>query len=294
MANNPCRAGAGKRAPKPAASFDLSYVNAVPVLLRDAEELRLYLVGCGGTGSWLAPDIARLAVEYRARWRHIRVTFVDPDTVEPVNIPRQNFCQAEVGAGKAETLAARYGAAWGLEIAAVAKRFQPSLVDAPWRAAAIIIGCVDNAAARKSIASVMDRNSPTPSVWWLDCGNTVQSGQVLLGSAPTLRELTGAFVVPTFCSALPSPALQHPELLKPLPEELKGARMSCAEIAAANRQALTVNKQVAAHAAAMLSQFLAGELRYFALYFDQASGTARSRYITPDNVQAIVRKPNNA
>jgi PRTRC genetic system ThiF family protein len=237
---------------------------------------------------WLAPDIARLAVEFRVRWRHIRVTFVDPDTVEPVNIPRQNFCQAEVGASKAETLAARYGSAWGLEIAAVTKPFHASMVDAPWRAAAIVIGGVDNAAARKSIASAMDRNSPTPSVWWLDAGNAVQSSQVLLGSAPTLRELTGAFAVPAFCSALPSPALQHSELLKPLPEELKGARMSC-EVAAANRQALTVNKQVAAHAAAMLSQFLAGELRYFTLYFDQASGTARSRYITPENVKPSPR-----
>jgi hypothetical protein len=53
----------------------------------------------------------------------------------------------------------------------------------------------------------------------------------------------------------------------------------------ANYQALTVNKQVAAHAAAMLLQFITGELRYYALYFDQASGTARSRYITPENVK---------
>jgi len=291
MAHNYRRADTGKRTPKADSRLDLSYVNAVPVLLRDAEELRLYLVGNGGSGSWLAPDVARLAVEFRARWRHIRVTFVDPDTVEPVNIPRQNFCQAEVGASKAEALAARYGAAWGLEIAAVQKPFHASMVDAPWRAAAIVLGCVDNAAARKSIASVMDRNSPTPSIWWMDAGNAIQSGQVLLGSAPTARELSGAFAVPTFCSALPSPALQHPELLKPLPEELQSARMSCAEIAAANRQALTVNKQVAAHAAAMLSQFLAGELRYFALYFDQASGTARSKYITPENVLACLDKP---
>jgi len=42
----------------------------------------------------------------------------------------------------------------------------------------------------------------------------------------------------------------------------------------------------------MLSQFLAGELRYFALYFDQASGTARSRYITPENIEAAVRIPS--
>ncbi len=279
-----------RRKPAPAAPLDLSYVNAVPVLLRDAEELKICLAGCGGTGSWLAPDLARLAIEFRTRWRRISITFVDPDTVEPVNIPRQNFCQAEIGASKAEALAARYGSAWGLEIAAIRGRFQPGLLDVPWRSAAIIVACVDNAAARKSIASVLDRNNTTPSIWWLDSGNAVRNGQVLLGSAPTRRALEGAFAVPTFCAALPSPTLQHPELLNPMPEELKGMRMSCAEMAAANRQALTVNKQAAAHAAAMLSQFLAGELRYFALYFDQGSGTARSRYITPENVNAAVRK----
>ena len=53
---------------------------------------------------------------------------------------------------------------------------------------------------------------------------------------------------------------------------------------AANFQALTVNKQVAAHAAAMLRLFLTHELRYYALYFDQASGTARAKYITPENI----------
>jgi hypothetical protein len=65
---------------------------------------------------------------------------------------------------------------------------------------------------------------------------------------------------------------------------VKGKRLSCAQIAAANFQALTVNKQVAAHAAAMLLQFITGELRYYALYFDQASGTAHARYITPENI----------
>ena len=54
--------------------------------------------------------------------------------------------------------------------------------------------------------------------------------------------------------------------------------------AAADLQALTVNKQVAAHAAAMLRLLLTRELRYYALYFDQASGTAHARYITPENI----------
>ena len=42
-----------------------------------------------------------------------------------------------------------------------------------------------------------------------------------------------------------------------------------------------MNKQVAAHAAAMLRLFLTHELHYYALYFDQASGTAHTKYIVP-------------
>ena len=54
--------------------------------------------------------------------------FVDPDFVERKNIPRQNFCDAEVGYPKAQTLAARYGLAWGVEIRAVNGRFSADMV----------------------------------------------------------------------------------------------------------------------------------------------------------------------
>ena len=159
-----------KRRAKPAPSLDLSYVSAAPVLLRNADQLNLYLVGCGGSGSWLAPDVARLAVEFRSHWKTVDVTFIDPDIVEPVNIPRQNFCQAEIRRRKAETLAARYGSAWGIEIAAVADRFQPGLVERDWQGVSVILGAVDNAAARRSIADTLERNDGYRlSVWWLDC-----------------------------------------------------------------------------------------------------------------------------
>jgi PRTRC genetic system ThiF family protein len=163
--------------------LDLSYMNAVPVLLRKADELHVYLVGCGGTGSWLAPDIARLAVEFRHQWKHVHVTFIDHDSVERANIPRQNFCHAELNANKAEALAARYGPAWGIEIAAIPQRLEPTMIADSWRGDSIIIGCVDNAAAHKTIAETLKRHSTAqPSTWWLDSGNHAQSGQVLLGS----------------------------------------------------------------------------------------------------------------
>jgi len=50
---------------------------------------------------------------------NVRLAFWDYDAVEEKNIFRQNFCEAEIGTNKAETLARRYGLAWGIEIIAV-------------------------------------------------------------------------------------------------------------------------------------------------------------------------------
>ncbi|PZU91204.1 MAG: thiamine biosynthesis protein ThiF, partial [Pseudanabaena sp.] len=64
--------------------------------------------------------------------------------------------------------------------------------------------------ARAEIAKVLDSGK---TIFWLDCGNHYDSGQVLLGSSAIVDNMKGAFHVPTFCTALPSPALQHPDLL---------------------------------------------------------------------------------
>ena len=48
----------------------------------------------------------------------VGVYFVDPDVVEHKNCYRQNFCEAEIGRNKAESMAFRYGLAWGIEISA--------------------------------------------------------------------------------------------------------------------------------------------------------------------------------
>lgn len=275
-----------------AAPIDLSYANSAALILRAVRHLHIALVGCGGNGSWLAPSIARIARVLREADadREVSVVFIDPDVVEETNVPRQNFCYAEIGRPKAATLAARYGTAWGLDISAVSRRFDPAMVRGAYNQLTLLIGCVDNAAARRSLADSLKHNSWSgdrlPSVWWLDCGNWRDSGQVLLGSAPTAEHLRGAFAsLPSKCTALPSPALQHPELLQPLPEESAGDRLSCADLGVANRQSLVINQRIAAEAADFLAHLLLSrDLRRFAAYIDLASGSARSRYITPDSV----------
>jgi PRTRC genetic system ThiF family protein len=282
-------------------TLDLTYAQAKPVIARTWTRLRLVLVGCGGTGSWLAPSIVRLAVELLNGGKAVEVTFIDPDRVETKNIPRQNFCGAELISNKAKALAVRYGMAWGLDIRAIPDRFEDHHLPPSYgydTTLNVVVGCVDNAAARKSIAAaVRQRNeglakaNHTPQTWWLDCGNASESGQVLLGAAPSVEELAGAFSPPSVCRTLPYPALQRPELLEALPEELTDTNLSCAEMAVLNAQSLMVNQAVAAVAADYLLRLLVtGDLRKFATYLDLAAGSARSLYTTPEAVAASCGK----
>jgi PRTRC genetic system ThiF family protein len=278
--------------------LDLSYARAATLLLPAHDRLRLVLVGCGGTGSWLAPSVARIARILRDQNRQVEVLFYDHDTVEPKNIPRQNFCEAELGRNKAVTLAARFSAAWGVEISAVPTKFTARALGAnQYGTLTIFLGCVDNAAARKEISVRLERNSLGFSGddlgfrWWLDCGNGESSGQVIVGSAVEPKGLAAAFTSSCkICKALPAPAIVAPDLLQARPEELLAEKLSCAEIQLANTQSLAVNQQVAAIATDYLLRLLGGSLKKFATYFDLESGSARSRYITVEEVASVIRK----
>lgn len=284
---------------------NLDFAYARPVVTRNWTELEVILVGCGGTGSWLAPSLARLArvILDAGAGKRVKLGFVDPDTVEAVNVPRQNFCAAEIGSNKARALALRYGGAWGVQIGAMPDRLDPSSVSLPvGETLQVLVGCVDNAEARLSIADLLklhngrassgDAPATTATIattWWLDCGNSRDCGQVLLGCASSAAELRAAFEPDTICRALPSPAVQRPELLVALPEERTEHNLSCAEQAAANAQSLMVNQNIAAIAADyMLRLLVVGDLKKFATYVDLPSGTCKSLYTTPEAVSASV------
>jgi PRTRC genetic system ThiF family protein len=256
--------------------IDLSYVNALRLLLPASETITLALVGCGGTGSWLAPTVARVArLLGEAQHKKVNLFFIDPDMVEPKNVYRQNFCDAEIGRNKADTLALRYGAAWGLDIRAIPERFSPKMQIG--NSLLILIGCVDNAAARREMAKAM---SGKARAWWLDCGNHRAAGQVLLGCGASRPE--NPFEFPGLCSWLPMPTIQHPELLEDAAEDGPDlAGMSCAEMALQDSQGLMVNQATAAQAGDYLVRMLiTQDLRKQATYLDLASGSVRSKYIT--------------
>ncbi len=278
--------------------IDLSYSRAASVLARisDREMVTIVLVGCGGTGSYMALHIGRIMKSLLDRGQPVNAIFIDPDYVEPKNVGRQLFCEAEVGLPKAQCLALRYGAAWGLDIEGRVARFDGKMLQQMSRGLCVMVGCVDTAAGRKEISKVLGRNTDrrtTPTYFWLDCGNHEDSGQVILGSASEAEDLKGCFQSSKICQALPSPALVSPELLKAKRiEKAAAAKMSCAELTAANLQSLNINAAIAVQAADMLTRLLVTrDLKRYQCAVNLASGSVKSYYVTPEEIAREIGRP---
>jgi PRTRC genetic system ThiF family protein len=264
----------------PVATAPLAMKTRYAVNVGEVRSVHLALAGCGGTGSFLALHLARLAWHLRETRRvEFYLTFVDPDVVESKNIGRQNFVPAEIGRPKAEALATRYARAFGLPILFYNQEFSRDSVQTPGfgrrdGSLYLVCGCVDNTAARASIAGLAKL---WPGLWWLDAGNHDDSGQVLIGNRHDLKEPE---ISPLgFCTGLPLPSVLHPELVA-RPKKKRGRRAaSCADDALAGAQSLMINQMVAAWAASYVHRLVMGNLDTFATYFDLHSGSARSEYI---------------
>ena len=131
---------------------DYSILHAKPIILPVYKQVEFYLVGCGVTGSWLAPSLCRLARTLNEQGKTTTLIFIDPDKVELKNVLRQNFCDAEIGLNKAQTLVLKYSLSWGVRIEALPALFAPETVVRDYyqreHKLKIIIGCVDNAFRR--------------------------------------------------------------------------------------------------------------------------------------------------
>ncbi len=261
-------------------------------LVRYAREATIVLVGCGGTGGFLAEAVCRLLLG-----RDAQLYLVDPDRVEPHNVARQCFDRADIGRFKAEVLAERLARRFGREVGYSVRPFDRELHaevfgDVHSRLS-LLVGCVDNAAARRALTATLEergRSHDHPSagqhVWWLDAGNGRNSGQVLLGNATRAEGLRGAFPPSArLCRALPAPSLQRPDLLEVPPEPRP--QPDCAEAVATGEQGPTINQVVAAIAASYVEKLLAGTCAWMATYFDLDDGTLRCVPADPRTVAAL-------
>jgi PRTRC genetic system ThiF family protein len=292
-------------------NLDLSFLNAKLVLPVDYKSIEFWLVGAGGTGSFMAMNLARLAFELKTLGKSANVVIVDPDCVEEGNIPRSNFCFAEVGMNKAETLAGRLARAWGIEVGFVKEGFRPALLQSKndeWSVQSsnsskltVLVGCVDNHLARQQMHEALkfygerSYDNAAPRVWWIDGGNGRDTGQVLIGNRLNEKEICESARKSPILSLLPAPSLQHPDLLQREGERKTRSKaqtddaISCAERIRLGEQSLNVNQRVAVEMNEMLSALLlTNSLKRFASYFDLEPGTSRSLYTTPEKIEQAI------
>lgn len=284
-------------------NIDLSFAQAAVVMPREYSSLRFVVVGAGGTGSFVIPAVARLMFELKQQQnKPVEMLIVDPDVVENGNIPRSNFCTAEVGSFKAQTLAKRMALAWGLEchyaneLFDTEKHLKAGASD--YRTLTVIIGCVDNHFARRDIHAALDAHrqyseSDAPSLWWIDGGNGRASGQVVLGSTTKRNKPEQHFTGTSICRSLPAPSLIHPDLLQAekWSRSEETSLLSCPDRIRLGEQSLNINQRVAIEMTEMLTEmFLTRSLKRFATYFDLDSGTCRSVYCTPEQIRVVTQK----
>ena len=250
-----------------------------------AKKINIKLVGCGGTGSWLAPHVARLSRLMIDTGKDVNIAFCDKDIVEEKNLYRQNFCPADVGRNKAEALAYRFSLTWGVQIKAEGD-FTGGYSSDP----TLYLGCVDNAHARRAISdSVSNRNTAN---WWIDCGNARTTGQVFFGGG--IQDNHVRKIAPEgFTTWVPLPDQQCPQLRdnEPVDLEQNSTNLSCAEMAMQSAQGLSINQMMATIAADYLKcLLLTHDLDRMATYVSLEAGTMTSVYTAPCNLRIKRRR----
>jgi len=244
--------------------------------------VNIIVVGAGGTGGYLIRDLARFI--YSVQQDHsdlkIELTIIDGDIVEEKNLIRQNFIKQDIGKYKAEVLAERYSAAFGIEISAVTEMLTD--INAKNRIFSsynnnycnIVVGCVDNNQTRRIIHNAL-RNK---KIYWLDAGNERKSGQIVLGMGSGYR----GYGDDLFSSHhLPYVTDIYPEILDPLMDDTDKT-ISCAERSLADAQNIFVNLSAATYLLNFLRQLILKEKISLSSLEFNIKGITQVKYLTSD------------
>ena len=251
------------------------------------ENLWITVVGCGGTGGFVAEGLCRVF-----QGREATIVLVDHDRVEPHNLLRQNFYPDDVGRFKSQALADRLARAFRRPIgySVYAFREDDSQPDGgrypglPAYGNSLLIGCADNAAARGAMAESLPGD---PHRWLIDAGNDTNWGQVLVGNVAD-RDFGDeqAFTGET-CHLLPAPTVQRPDLLTAV--STTPPDVDCAAALDLTDQDATINQMMASLVLQVVRRMVAGTCPFMGLYLDMEQGTVTPSYATPEAVARVVR-----
>lgn len=159
----------------------MNYHNAGDYLLNPPHKITVALIGCGGTGSQVLSILARMNKSLEALGHlGFHVTAYDDDIISQANIGRQLYSESEIGEYKASSLINRFNRFYGTKWQAINEKYEVQ------KTHNITITCVDDFQTRLDIGKLLketpEGTHDTTLLYWLDFGNTNNTGQAILGT----------------------------------------------------------------------------------------------------------------
>lgn len=241
------------------------HISVASAVQQNAGGLHFIVVGAGGNGARVVPPLMQILHPGD------HMSIIDHDVVEERNLGRQHFATPDVGRYKALVLASRYRrrdvpiTAYTEPLDEHKSKGLTTAIHPEGRVGGtIIIGCVDNAAARRGIKSAM-LGAEMPCAW-VDVGNAYKDGQVILSLHrwPMSLKVDGVAQGAGIATSLRGMEVAMPQLLRTRPEE--AAEESCRD--RVDLQSVMINVQAASAALNVISWLkLRGQIMTIGAFF---------------------------
>jgi len=241
-------------------------------LLQPYNPVSINLIGAGGTGSQMLTALARMSQALNGlNHPGFMVTIFDDDTVQTANLARQLFTTAELGQCKSVALINRINRFFGLNWKAETEKYDKHFCSIGQGMASITISCVDTVKARFEIAEILNiykknsgghRDKP---LYWMDFGNSKDTGQVVLSTVGDIKQPTSMQFVPV--GNLPFVTERFKDLL--LQSEKADDTPSCSLAEALTKQDLFINSTLVNFGSSLIWQmFREGIIYHDALFLN--------------------------
>jgi len=228
-------------------------------LINPTNPITVNLIGCGGTGSQMLTNLARINQAMLAlNHPGLMVYAYDDDTVSEANLGRQLFAEAEIGLYKSVVLINRLNRFFGTNWKAVTSRYDEDYITgrSSQGKANLFITCVDNAVSRFDIGKILENFKDIPNyernrpLYWMDLGNSKDTGQVVLSTVGKIKQPESKKYEPV--GELPFVTELYKDLLENA--DANDNTPSCSLAEALTRQDLFINSTLANMGSSLLWQ----------------------------------------
>lgn len=217
-------------------------------LISPTNPISVNLIGAGGTGSKVLTALMEMNHSLIALGHAgLQIRLWDDDIITEANLGRQRFAPSETGLYKSVALINRVNRFMGTNWKAEIQKFEKDgLGRFPENAkATIYITCVDNVQARFGVAEILKelsnrRHHRDQSKYWIDFGNSRDTGQVILSTIGTIKQPDSEKYQTV--ASLPMVTDEFGELLKQ--SEQADDTPSCSLAEALDKQNLYINSSL--------------------------------------------------